>query len=61
MTFSLAGLVQWPQAVLMMIATTIGGYAGAPIARRIPVRVLRALIACIGFGMSAIFFYRLVA
>ena len=59
-TFALAGLVEWSHAVLMMVASTIGGYSGAPIARRIPVPMLRAFIACIGFGMSAIFFWRLV-
>ncbi|GGE52651.1 sulfite exporter TauE/SafE family protein [Actibacterium pelagium] len=60
-TFAIAGLVEWPQAILMMIASTIGGYAGAPLARRIPAPVLRGLIACIGFGMSAIFFWRLIS
>lgn len=58
-TFSIAGLVVWYQAVVMMIASMIGGYAGAPIARRIPVPVLRLFIACIGFSMSAVFFWRL--
>ncbi|SIT74086.1 sulfite exporter TauE/SafE family protein [Pontibaca methylaminivorans] len=58
-TFAVAGLVVWPQAVLMMVASTIGGYAGAPISRALPRRVLRGFIALIGFGMSAVFFYRL--
>jgi uncharacterized membrane protein YfcA len=35
-TFAAAGLVAWPQAVLMMVAATIGGYAGAPVARALP-------------------------
>ena len=43
----------------MMAAATVGGYAGAPIARAVPVRVVRALIAVIGFTMSGIFFLRL--
>ena len=53
--FALAGLVAWPQALLMMAASTAGGYAGAPLARVLPRPVLRALIAAVGFGMAAIF------
>ncbi|WP_207764621.1 sulfite exporter TauE/SafE family protein [Hyphococcus luteus] len=57
--FAIAGLIAWPQAAIMMFASTLGGYAGAPIARALPRTVLRALIAAIGFGTSAIFFARL--
>ncbi len=56
--FALAGLVAWPQAVLMMLASTIGGYAGAPLARALPRSVLRGVIAVVGFGMTAIFAWR---
>lgn len=56
--FAVAGLVAWPQAALMMVASTLGGYAGAPLARRIPRPVLRGLIATIGFGMTAAFAIR---
>ncbi|MFT6675948.1 MAG: putative membrane protein YfcA [Sulfitobacter sp.] len=59
-TFSLAGLVEWHQALVMMLASTAGGYAGAPLARIIPMQALRLLIAAIGFGMSAVFFLRLL-
>ena len=57
--FALAGLVAWPQALLMMLAATAGGYAGAPLARALPKQAVRWLIAAIGFGMSAVFFWRL--
>lgn len=59
--FSAAGLVEWYAAVLMMVASTAGGYLGAPLARKIPAHVLRMIIAGIGFGMSGVFFYRLIA
>lgn len=59
--FAVAGLVAWPQAIMMMIAATIGGYAGAPLARALPKPVVRALIGCIGFGMSAVFFWPLLS
>ena len=44
----------------MAVGTITGGYAGAPVARRIPRTILRLLIAVIGFGMTAIFFWRLI-
>jgi len=57
--FATAGLVEWPHAILMMAAATAGGYAGAPLARALPKHMVRGLIALLGFGMSAIFFWRL--
>lgn len=59
-TFAVAGLVVWPKAVVMMVFAVLGGYLGAPIARSIPARVLRMLVAAIGFGMSAVFFAQLI-
>ena len=43
-----------------LVAATLGGYLGAPIARALPREAVRWLIALIGFGMSAIFFARLL-
>ncbi len=59
MIFAMAGFVEWPHAILMMVAATAGGYAGAPLARALPKQTVRGLIAVIGFGMSAIFLSRL--
>lgn len=59
-TFAAAGLVSWPQAILMMIAATIGGYAGAPVARALPRQAVRAIVIAVGGLMSVIFFWRLV-
>jgi uncharacterized membrane protein YfcA len=58
--FALGGLVEWPYAAGMMVASTLGGYAGAPIARVLPKSVVRGLIALVGFSMSAVFFGRLL-
>ncbi|MAN57748.1 MAG: sulfite exporter TauE/SafE family protein [Paracoccus sp. (in: a-proteobacteria)] len=57
--FAVGGKIVWIPAAIMSAGTIIGGYAGAPIARRIPRGPLRALIAVVGFGMTAIFFWRL--
>lgn len=54
--FAGAGLVRWPEALVMMGAATIGGYLGARIARRLSRNAVRALIILIGLGMSALFF-----
>jgi len=59
--FAVAGLVAWPQAIIMMLAATAGGYAGAPLARALPKPVVRRVIATVGFGMSAVFFWRLIS
>lgn len=58
--FALGGLVEWPLALGMMLASTMGGYVGAPLARALPKQVVRGLIAVVGFGMSAVFFWRML-
>jgi uncharacterized protein len=58
--FAFAGLVEWRQAAVMMLASSAGGYMGAPIARALPPSVIRAIIVVIGFGMTAIFLARLL-
>lgn len=58
--FAVGGLVEWDLALVMMAAAILGGYAGAPIARALPKALVRALIALVGFSMSAVFFWRLL-
>lgn len=58
--FAVGGKIVWGPAAIMSAGTIIGGYAGAPVARRIPRQALRLLIAAVGFGMTAIFFWRLL-
>ncbi len=58
--FAVGGKIVWGPAAIMALGTIIGGYCGAPVSRRIPRRTLRLLIAAVGFGMTAIFFWRLV-
>ena len=58
--FAVGGLVEWHNALVMMISSTLGGYAGAPIARSLPRSVVRGLVALVGFSMSAVFFWRLI-
>lgn len=58
LAFVLAGVIAWPQGLLMMAGATAGGYVGAQGSRRLPVPVLRAGVVLIGLGMSAAFFLR---
>ena len=60
-TFAVAGIVEWPQAVVMMVASTLGGYLGAPLARALPDAVVRGFVIAMGFTMSAVFFWRFFA
>lgn len=57
--FAVSGLVEWPQAVIMMVAATLGGYAGAPVARVLPKSAVRAIVIVVGLTMSAVFFAKL--
>ncbi|MGC2855271.1 sulfite exporter TauE/SafE family protein [Novispirillum sp. DQ9] len=56
--FAVAGIVSWPEAGVIMVASTIGGYVGGTLSRRIPAPWLRAGIVAIGLVMSAIFFVK---
>ena len=58
-TSSLAGLVAWPQALVMMAAATIGSYAGAPMAGNFPVALVRSIIIVVRANMTLIFFARI--
>ena len=56
--FALAGAIVWPQAVLMMVCATLGGVAGARLAKRLPASGVRVLVIVTGLTMSAVFFQR---
>ncbi len=56
--YAAGGVVLWPQALMMMVAATLGGYGGARVARRIPAPWLRGGIVLTGLVMTAIFFWR---
>ena len=54
-TFAIAGIVFWQQAVIMMIAATIGGYFGVFVARKLSKNTIRSIIVIIGLIMTLIF------
>ncbi len=55
--FIAAGAIYWPQALVMVGGTTIGGFGGAHYARKMDPRHIRLFVIAIGFIMSAYFFY----
>lgn len=56
--FILAGAIAWQPGLLMMAAATGGGYAGARLARKLPVAWVRTGVIATGLLMSALFFAR---
>jgi uncharacterized protein len=56
--YAVGGIVEWRHALLMMLAATLGGYAGARVARKIPATVLRWGIVLTGLVMAALFFLK---
>ena len=54
-TFGLAGIIYWPQAILMMVGATIGGYCGAIVARKLSAKVIKTIIVAIGSIMTLFF------
>lgn len=58
-TFAVAGIVAWPQAIVMMGASVLGGYVGAGIGQALPHNVVRKTVIATGILMSGIFLARL--
>jgi uncharacterized membrane protein YfcA len=57
-TFIWAGIIAWPQALLMLAGASIGGYAGAYYAQKMHPQHVRWLVIVVGFAMSLYFFVR---
>jgi hypothetical protein len=57
-TFVLAGAVEWPQAMVMLVGAIIGGYAGAAYARRLDPALVRRFVLVIACLMTLYFFIR---
>ncbi|MFZ3381451.1 MAG: sulfite exporter TauE/SafE family protein [Candidatus Acidiferrales bacterium] len=57
-TFILARMIIWPQAVLMIVGSLIGGYGGAYYAQKMNPQQVRWIVIVVGFAMSIYFFVR---
>ena len=56
--FIIAGKIWWPQTLLMLVATIIGGYIGARTARKVSPLVIRGLVTAVSTGITIAFFLR---
>ncbi len=56
--FALGGLIAWGPALLMAVFATLGGFAGARLAKWLPPRWVRAIVIATGLVMSVVFFAR---
>ena len=52
------GLVHWPQALVTIAASSLGGYYGVGFARIVPEKIIRAVVVAIGAGLTVVFFLR---
>ena len=57
--FAVAGLVLWPDALIMAVGATAGGAGGASFARRMGHRTVRRIVVGIGFVMALSLMLRL--
>ncbi len=55
--FILAGTVDWPKALVMVVGAIMGGYGGATIARTLGQTTVRWIVACIGLSIATFKLY----
>ena len=53
-----AGVVSWPHAFVMALASVAGGFVGVRLTRRMPAALVRRMVALIGFGLAGYYFLR---
>lgn len=54
--FIAAGIVAWPQTLVVLAGAIVGGYCGARLARYIPARWLRFVVIATGLALSVYYF-----
>lgn len=57
-TFVVAGIVHWPEAIGMAVASFIGGYVGVIGAKRVNPKLLKGFVAIVAVAMTIYFFLR---
>jgi uncharacterized membrane protein YfcA len=58
LTFILAGVVRWPEALVMVAGAIVGGYGAAAIARKIPPPLVRRFVILVGIVLTLYFFLK---
>ncbi len=57
-TFLVAGVLVWPQALVMIVGALIGGYGGAAVARKVEQKWIRFVVILVGSALTVYFFVR---
>ncbi|KAB8335357.1 sulfite exporter TauE/SafE family protein [Scytonema tolypothrichoides VB-61278] len=57
-TFVIAGVIAWQQALVMMVGASVGGYSGAYYARQLKPEWVRRFVIVIAWGITCYFFLR---
>lgn len=57
-TFTIAGIIHWENATIMIVAATIGGYFGAILVRRLPQHAVKTSVVVIGALTTLGFFLK---
>jgi len=57
-TFVIAGIVVWPQWLVMVIGAIAGGYGGAHFAHKLDQRIIRIFVIFVGSLMTLVFFIK---
>ena len=58
LTFIIAGAINWPYTLVMVLTASLGGFAGAHIARYLPALWLKRLVIGVGSIMTVIYFFK---
>lgn len=56
--FGLGGLIAWPEAMTMMVGSTLGGYLGGRYAKRVNEKLLRQAVIVFGVVLAAAYVQR---
>ncbi len=56
--FIVAGVIYWPQAIVMTAGAILGGYASAHYAQKLPQMWIRSFVVLVGSAMTIYFFIR---
>ncbi|MEM8882179.1 MAG: sulfite exporter TauE/SafE family protein [Pseudomonadota bacterium] len=56
--FGLGGIIAWPQAFVMMVGSTLGGYAGGRLAKRVNSEYLRVFVIVFALVLALVYFFR---
>ncbi len=58
MVFVQGDVISWPEALVLILAVTAGGWFGVDVARRFPIAVVRGFVVTTGTALTVYYFLR---